>query len=316
MLPILSICIPTFNRCELLKDTLDSIVSESVFLETEKVEIVISNNCSTDETESVCQSFLERFPTKIRYVKPPEPISGDENFIFVLQHANARFLKLHTDKLLFLPGSLQKILQILETREVGNVLFFKNQMDQFQSEMRFGMKECGNFDELMSEIHYMSTWIGGLCLSRDAFKKIEEPSKYSYLHFGQIYLMSEALKIKGKCTICEDCVFCDNSKYQRTRGYSIPQVFGRDFHTLLKILQEENAISLKTFEKINYFNIFIINYLFLRDIRWTPGNLFDYLKTLLPIYGGCKRFYFEFFKMCGTAVLACFTPHKFKKQGI
>ena len=57
---LLSICIPTYNRCSYLKKTLESIVSQKIFETTDLVEIVISDNCSSDGTADVCKIFAER----------------------------------------------------------------------------------------------------------------------------------------------------------------------------------------------------------------------------------------------------------------
>ena len=55
--PLLSICIPTYNRAELLRQCLESIISESnVF--TDKVEVIVSNNCSTDKTEEIINRYI------------------------------------------------------------------------------------------------------------------------------------------------------------------------------------------------------------------------------------------------------------------
>ena len=56
-MPVLSICIPTYNRAKILDETLFNLTNESVFQETNDVEIVISNNNSPDNTEEVCQKY-------------------------------------------------------------------------------------------------------------------------------------------------------------------------------------------------------------------------------------------------------------------
>ena len=65
--PILSICIPTKNRASNLQNTLENITNEPIFQNTNKVQIVISDNCSDDETQSTCLSFLGKYPDKIIY---------------------------------------------------------------------------------------------------------------------------------------------------------------------------------------------------------------------------------------------------------
>ena len=63
--PIISICIPTYNRATNLKETLNSIVSQSRFQETEDVEIVILDNGSTDNTSKVIDDFEKKYCRKI-----------------------------------------------------------------------------------------------------------------------------------------------------------------------------------------------------------------------------------------------------------
>ena len=57
MKSFLSIIVPTRNRCHIFPDTLDSI-----FMQVNKnIEVILSNNCSSDETESVASKYF-RYP--------------------------------------------------------------------------------------------------------------------------------------------------------------------------------------------------------------------------------------------------------------
>ena len=53
--PILSICIPTYNRAESLRTSLQQYVSCKGF--DESIEIVISDNASTDDTRKVALEY-------------------------------------------------------------------------------------------------------------------------------------------------------------------------------------------------------------------------------------------------------------------
>ena len=52
--PLLSICIPTYNRSGYLEQCLESIVHQERF---DEIEVIISDNCSTDDTEAVCKKY-------------------------------------------------------------------------------------------------------------------------------------------------------------------------------------------------------------------------------------------------------------------
>lgn len=51
--PRISICIPTFNRSDLLRKTLISVVRQTVA----PYEVIVADNCSEDDTEEVAKSF-------------------------------------------------------------------------------------------------------------------------------------------------------------------------------------------------------------------------------------------------------------------
>ena len=71
---LLSICIPTFNRAYILKSSLESLTSQPEFLETNLIEIVISDNNSSDNTEMIVSEFIEKFPSKVKYHRNVEDI--------------------------------------------------------------------------------------------------------------------------------------------------------------------------------------------------------------------------------------------------
>lgn len=61
---LLSICIPTYNRSRSLDELLDSLWRQSTGI-AEGIEIVISDNASTDGTPNVIDSYVGRFPNLV-----------------------------------------------------------------------------------------------------------------------------------------------------------------------------------------------------------------------------------------------------------
>jgi glycosyltransferase involved in cell wall biosynthesis len=57
---LLSVCIPTYNRCKYLEKSLDRIISQILNLEI-AIELLISDNCSTDGTNKLVSKFLEQY---------------------------------------------------------------------------------------------------------------------------------------------------------------------------------------------------------------------------------------------------------------
>jgi glycosyltransferase involved in cell wall biosynthesis len=63
----LSVIICTWNRAELLRQTLNSLAKSELPNDTEWELIIVDNN-STDETTAVCQEFLRQNPQRYRYM--------------------------------------------------------------------------------------------------------------------------------------------------------------------------------------------------------------------------------------------------------
>ncbi len=68
----ISVIIPTRNRASLLKDTLESMIVQTV--NPEDFEILIIDNGSTDHTKHVVEEAINAYPCyQIRYIYEPEP---------------------------------------------------------------------------------------------------------------------------------------------------------------------------------------------------------------------------------------------------
>jgi hypothetical protein len=77
--PLVSIGIPTYNRPQQLRKTLTSITCQTY----SNLEIIVSDNCSSDdETQEVVQEFMET-DSRIRYFRQDENIGMFYNFKFV-----------------------------------------------------------------------------------------------------------------------------------------------------------------------------------------------------------------------------------------
>ena len=64
---LISVCIPTFNRAKCLKDCLDDIVIQFKDEEVaKKVEVVILDNISKDNTEKIVDEFAQKY-SNIKY---------------------------------------------------------------------------------------------------------------------------------------------------------------------------------------------------------------------------------------------------------
>lgn len=102
----ISICIPTYNRAAHLTNCLQSIISNK---STSKVDfqVCVSDNCSTDETESVILAAQKSIT--IKYKKNSSNLGIPKNFINAVEMADGEFVWLIGDDDLLLPYALEEL---------------------------------------------------------------------------------------------------------------------------------------------------------------------------------------------------------------
>ena len=91
---ILSICIPTYNRADCLDDCLKSLEIATRKCR-DRVQIVISDNASTDHTPDVVKRWSSALP--ILSVRNPTNIGGERNFFSSARHATAEYVWIFGD---------------------------------------------------------------------------------------------------------------------------------------------------------------------------------------------------------------------------
>lgn len=84
--PLVTIGLPTFNRAKLLCRAVSSVQAQTY----RNLDIVISDNGSTDETPAVCAAFRDRDP-RIRLFRQATNVGPLANFAFVRKQARGEF---------------------------------------------------------------------------------------------------------------------------------------------------------------------------------------------------------------------------------
>ncbi len=83
---LITIGMPVRNEARFIRQTLDSLVVQA----TGNLELLISDNASTDTTPDICLEYASRYPF-IRYHRFEENVGASENFGFVLREARGDY---------------------------------------------------------------------------------------------------------------------------------------------------------------------------------------------------------------------------------
>lgn len=123
--PLVSICIPTYNDGPYIAKTLASIINQSY----KNIEVVISDNASTDKTPAVVTTFTDN---RLRYCRTDTHIGmGLFNFNRAIQLAEGDFIAIYHSDDIYEPTIVQKELQfLLNHPEVGAVFTLDTLIDQ------------------------------------------------------------------------------------------------------------------------------------------------------------------------------------------
>ncbi len=106
--PDLSICIPTYNRADILRATLEHLAS----LESLRLEVVVSDNASPDHTADVVTAFGDRF-VRLRYLRHARNAGAAMNCDVAQRLATSKYVYLLCDDDRVIPDGLAAAVRTL-----------------------------------------------------------------------------------------------------------------------------------------------------------------------------------------------------------
>lgn len=119
-LPLLTIAIPTKNRAAYLAQNLLQLKDELQNINSYLIEIIVSDNCSTDDTEAVVNSIVSG-GLAVTYIKNATDIGWGKNFLQCFNMASGSYVLVLGDDDFFVDGSLDKLVCHLISDEYGVV---------------------------------------------------------------------------------------------------------------------------------------------------------------------------------------------------
>jgi len=261
--PVLSICIPTYNRAEYLDKSLNSIVSQKEF-NSEDVELVISDNSSTDNTEEVVNKYKNRYKNII-YSRNGENIR-DKNFPHVIGIAHGVYRKLFNDTILHNKDSVKAMLDTVnENIDKKPVLFFLNRSIGKLHKKKYIVND---FNSFVKTISFWITWIGGFGIWDDDYNKIEDKYAGCETHLWQTKVLLEIIVNKEKGFIDNRQLFSIQDIKKKDISYGLYNIFYINYFNIFQYYLNKNILSINTYNYLrkhilfDFFLSCIINYKF------------------------------------------------------
>lgn len=220
-MPLLSICIPTYNRSEYLKKTIDSIIGLPEF-NPHNIEIIISDNCSTDDTQKICENYTNRY-ANIKYFRNESNIN-DKNFPLALSRGNGKLLKLCNDTLIFQEHSLERLLKLIKEYQAEKPVIFINNKNKYPETI------CADsLEEFIYAISFNMTWIGGLCVWNDDFKYQNVSDEGCDKKLWQVPFLLKYVNKRKKAVVCNEQLFSIQNLEKKNISYGLHRIFYTNF---------------------------------------------------------------------------------------
>ena len=271
--PLLSIAIPTYNRSAnlalLLKNLAPQLVGES------RVELLISDNCSPDDTEAMVGRFMDQ-GLHCRYLRNEKNIGPDLNFLQCYDFASGEYVWIFGDDDVILPGCIDFLLgridggnfDLVFMRPVG---FVDDPSERAVTRLR---PDCKEYSDVASFIHAVGlcgdfALISGLLVNK-RLAESQPHREYSaaldtiLLQLSWVFTtlnhFQKGLVIqRGLFSVCEK---------NPSRPFDVAQVFGANWHRLVKLYIDEGSSAERALLNDQLYS-------------WFPTNWFGQRRTLV-----------------------------------
>lgn len=191
--PLLTIAIPTYNRYAELKQCLDSIAQQYESSISDKIEIVISDNGSTDQTEKIVDYPAFR-KLGVRYFRSDRNRGPDQNFFVCWTQARGKYVQLLSDDDVLLPDAIGHIFEVLERDP--NVVYLNYARWSRRNQKNFGkgrITEYWSNEEFLIRTELCFTTLSCMVLKRDGFR-IDQLKAYDGTFYTHVHAMIDTMK--------------------------------------------------------------------------------------------------------------------------
>ncbi|ODP31260.1 glycosyltransferase family 2 protein [Pandoraea sp. ISTKB] len=248
--PLLTIAIPTFTRANYLELNLRSLIEESRSLAPGLLEVIVSDNHSTDATPEVVARAIEQ-GLPIRYIRNTVDIGSDANIAQCFNEAQGHYVQIMGDDDIYVAGTLSYLIDHLQKAEYGVVGLrpFGYEVDPV-SEHPGGDSRVDVFDDMgafLSELGSHITFISACIINRRVQQDIDA-RQFCGSNLVQVHLVvNAALKVGHNAYLKRYILAC---KRANSGGYDFSEVFVERLGRILDSYRPEglSASAIEQFE--------------------------------------------------------------------
>lgn len=165
---LLTIAIPTFNRGKILDQSFGKLLRQVSSLNSDEIEIIISDNCSTDGTKSVIKKYSSLFPDLNITSNFQEYNTGYfGNFKKCRELATGKYFWLLSDNEVISDGVLNYVLDILRSDENPGMCFLYGKSDLKTKDEKYSSEQTIFENFILTDKAFLLTLISCVIILND-----------------------------------------------------------------------------------------------------------------------------------------------------
>lgn len=297
---LLSICIPTFNRAPYLRQCLESITLQ--FSDPDvasQVEVVVSDNASTDGTEAVVSEIRSKFSNVI-YNKNPQNLGFDRNALALVEKARGRFVWFLGDDDALFPDALNYLLGQIKTQKfeycVVNFWAYDNKLEKAALKYPNPTIKADRFflrlEDFVSQFNDNDNIVGFFCglsvqiFKRDLWQSLPDKNKFIGTNAVHLYVLLTVMKDQSFAQFAKPLVKArsDNIRWDTFSGLGSAKSRAMStFKILIWILDFYNIPYSKTALNLRFYKNIAKNFLmnFIRSNLFKSQASRNFIKKIL-----------------------------------
>lgn len=296
---ILSICIPTYNREKILDNALCAIEKELSTIDCNEIEIIVSDNCSTDNTEVIVQNFIKK-GMPIIYNRNSSNLGADGNFVQCFRKATAQYVWVLGDDDFLKEGALSFLLANLRNTDYG-LIHLKVSPKGNEETQIYKISE-----KYLSDISYWITFISSNIIATKFVDRVNY-EKYMGTHFIQVPFYITAAKESPQNLMIHKRIFEDAADGATNGGYNFFEVFVVNYLTIRRemLTDTKDEVFYYEKEKKRFFNEFLLEFINKIYFKKDKGRFKTEggWKILFQYFGGNIYFYKGMLKLLLKRIL-------------
>lgn len=304
--PILSLCIPIYNRLSYLERQLTRMLEDKDLFE-KQIQLIISDNCSTDDLRSCCEKY-QQLGLRLHYHSQEKNIGPDGNFDWCFHHADGQYVWLLGSDDVPVAGMLRELIEVLSDSDYGLVHLNISRQSQI-------LTAYHNDETLLADINVWITFISSNIIKTASVKNYDLSSYVgSYMIQVPAYL-NACLTNEDNALIYLGQLFEKDSDASNNGGYNLFEVFVENLFGIYQQFIDKAMLSQKAFELIKereyktWLVGFVVDLLILKRAKRKNFKLDNAWGILRKHYGGRKYFYYStIFHLCKMLAMSFARP--------